>query len=313
MIVLAGALAACQTVSTGTPTVAPTPALPTPRPTLTPRATQTFAPATLPAPREAQPTPTPIVYRVQPGDTLIPIANKFGVSVQDLIAANNNLDPTRLQIDQELIIPSAQRQPVATRALLPSPTPMPFQVRGLNVYRTPAGSLEVLGEVVNPGQSPIGNVQLLVTLSDAGGKALLTQPFFVALEVIPAGGTSPFRVLFTDPPQTYANFGITILRGENFATNTRYARVRVTGSEGRPQGNVFRVTGDVQNSDTAPARLVRVIVTAYDAERKVVGYRYQELNNDAALAPGGTLAFEVNLLASAPNVASYGVAAEALK
>ena len=30
-------------------------------------------------------------------------------------------------------------------------TPLPFTVRGLNVYRTAAGSLEVLGEVFNPG------------------------------------------------------------------------------------------------------------------------------------------------------------------
>lgn len=44
------------------------------------------------------------VYRVKPGDTLYRIANTYGVSVNDLIAANN-LSSNILTIGQELIIP----------------------------------------------------------------------------------------------------------------------------------------------------------------------------------------------------------------
>lgn len=55
-------------------------------------------------------TPTPAVRRhiVVPGDTLYGIASQFGVSLDELIAANADRlpDPNRLDVGQELIIPS---------------------------------------------------------------------------------------------------------------------------------------------------------------------------------------------------------------
>lgn len=44
-------------------------------------------------------------YVVKEGDTLADIANSFGVSVADLIAANNLTNPDVIIVGQELIIP----------------------------------------------------------------------------------------------------------------------------------------------------------------------------------------------------------------
>ncbi len=50
-------------------------------------------------------TATPLVYAVQSGDSLLTIANQFGVDL-DLLASKNDIDdPTGLQIGQELVIP----------------------------------------------------------------------------------------------------------------------------------------------------------------------------------------------------------------
>jgi LysM repeat protein len=48
------------------------------------------------------------VYVVTFGDTLTTIANRFGVSVQQIIAANDLDNPDRLQVGQELIIPPSE-------------------------------------------------------------------------------------------------------------------------------------------------------------------------------------------------------------
>src|SRR5438105_2027586 len=48
-------------------------------------------------------------YTVQPGDTLFSIANKFGVSLDDLAHANNIADPTSIVPGQQLIIPVTPR------------------------------------------------------------------------------------------------------------------------------------------------------------------------------------------------------------
>ncbi len=50
-------------------------------------------------------TATPLVYSIQSGDTLLEIAQQFGVTVDLLVSKNDIDDPESLQIGQELIIP----------------------------------------------------------------------------------------------------------------------------------------------------------------------------------------------------------------
>ena len=306
------ALSACGQVVDQTPTPLPTLALPTPRATLTPRPTPTLAPPTVVSPREARPTPTPVIYTVQEGDTLIPIANKFGISVQDLIAANNNLDATRLQIGQTLVIPSGPRPIAQPGQLLPSPTPAPYQIRGLNVYRTAAGSLECLGEVFNPGPNALTSVQLQITLLDKNNQALLQTAFYVALEVVQPAQASPFRVLFTDPPPTFEKFEVKALRGELVDPKNRFTQMRITRRDGKQEGAGFKVTGEAQNTDTVAATRSRIIVTTYDANRLVIGYRFLPLS-ETSIAPKATISFEMSLLSAAPTVADFSVSVEALR
>ncbi len=54
------------------------------------------------------PAPTPQIYRVQAGDTMSRIANRFGIPLDELIEANRDSipDPDNLQIDDEVIIPA---------------------------------------------------------------------------------------------------------------------------------------------------------------------------------------------------------------
>lgn len=54
-------------------------------------------------------------YIVQPGDTLWKLAQRFGVTVADIIAANNLTDPNRLDVGQKLFIPVPAQQPTLFR------------------------------------------------------------------------------------------------------------------------------------------------------------------------------------------------------
>lgn len=87
----------------GTPGPAATEAPPTEAP-----------PADTPIPADT-PTPSPLgqTYTVQAGDIPVTIAEKFGIAVEALLAANPGLDPTGLVIGQVIIIPP------------PPPTPTP--------------------------------------------------------------------------------------------------------------------------------------------------------------------------------------------
>jgi LysM repeat protein len=93
-------------------TAEPTKAAATPTEGATTAATATeAAPAATPAPA-ATGTPVSVgqTYAVVEGDIPLTIAEKFGITVEELMAANPGLDPTALKIGQVLIIPP-KRQP----------------------------------------------------------------------------------------------------------------------------------------------------------------------------------------------------------
>ncbi|HEX5415964.1 MAG TPA: LysM peptidoglycan-binding domain-containing protein [Chloroflexota bacterium] len=92
---------------TFTPTVI-APETPTVKPTtvvvaaVTPSATR--GPGNTPSP-SPKPTRAPVYYVVQSGDTIEGISNKFGVSEDAIIRANNLDDPNTLSLGQKLVIP----------------------------------------------------------------------------------------------------------------------------------------------------------------------------------------------------------------
>jgi LysM repeat protein len=101
----AGPIIAAAT-ETAVPTEEPTEAPETPSPS--PDATETTAPTrTSPATPSPSPTATPEgeTYTIQEGDTLTAIAESFGVTLDELIAANNITDPNNVPVGTVLVIP----------------------------------------------------------------------------------------------------------------------------------------------------------------------------------------------------------------
>jgi len=90
-----GSLAALFATDTPTPTHTLTPTI-----TLTPSETPTPEPTLTPTPQG------PTTYIVEVGDNLSSIAEKFGVEVLAIMAANNLRDPNEIQVGVTLIIPA---------------------------------------------------------------------------------------------------------------------------------------------------------------------------------------------------------------
>ena len=120
--------------STSAPTLTPappTPVEPTPAPTATSRPLPTPTP-----PVPSQPTATatplpPLVHTVAEGETLSGIAAMYGVSLDELVAANAIADPSRIAIGQKLLIPdggqAALPSPSATAATATEPATTPTE------------------------------------------------------------------------------------------------------------------------------------------------------------------------------------------
>ena len=299
---LAAALitAACGRVITPEPTVdtAAVAVTPGPSPTPTPRLTATapiLPPADTPTPTL---TPTPIIHVIESGDTLYSIAFDYGVNPDTLQAINSIEDPRFLSIGQELIIPTGEETNDSTsNLLLPTPTPEPISVRGVAFYETPVGSLWCLGEVVNTTAEPLTNVQVKVMLFDSEGALVAEEDAFAASDLIAAGERSPFGILFTSPPPGWVNSQVGIVRGQA-AGELAAAYVPVTISEvtAEPAAGQIQIKGVVTNGSAGQAiGNVNIIMTTYDGEGLVTGFRQATVVPESALAPGGTVPFTVRL------------------
>lgn len=109
-------------------TATPAPAFP-PLPTVTETATST---ATVTPTPTAIPTPAWLTYTIRAGDTIGAIANRFGITQDELLRANDLTprDVTRLQIGDVIVLPGL---------LQATPTPTPTAVATEAPNATPAG------------------------------------------------------------------------------------------------------------------------------------------------------------------------------
>jgi LysM repeat protein len=114
-----------------------------------PSATSTpLASSTPPTATQSLASPTPFFYTVQEGDTLLAIADGFGMTSQQLLAANPSIaNPDALTIGQQLLIPSLSELSSASQGGVitsPSPantTPIGFASPTLPQLSTPAPQL----------------------------------------------------------------------------------------------------------------------------------------------------------------------------
>jgi len=138
------------------------------------------APAVAPSPAPAEQH-----YVVQPGDTLLGIAGRYGIPLEELMRANGISDPNLLQAGQTLVIPT-DGSPEPPALATTSPTPTSDAVGGATLPPaliptiTPSGEPVVqIGQVLGSGELAgevvvIRNLGGLVnlsqwTLSDAAG------------------------------------------------------------------------------------------------------------------------------------------------
>lgn len=305
-------LASCRPIEP-TPTVIPS-ATPTMEATASPTSMPTKTPAPLtPLPTDTPTmTPTPVIYVVKKGDNLLSIAKQYGVTAEAIQEANGILDPRRLQIGQELVIPmdeSALKTPPT-----PTATPMPYEILGITFQRLPSGRLWCLGEIENTAGVDLEQVQVAVSLFDEAGTLLAFSTAYTESDMVPKGARAPFVAVFDNPPETFATYQSVPLKGIPVTRQETYvSELEIVSHTGEARGpNSYSVSGRLRNAGDRPTRDVRVLITAYDAAGNVVAVRKVAPEVDELL-PGRSTDFQINLLATAGAVVTYTLRAEGLE
>lgn len=310
-VMIGALLAACGQVITVTPT-------PTPEPTPTigvAVAVATPPPTPTPAPYTPEPTatptitPTPVIYTIAPGESLLTVADRFGVSVAALQEANGILDPRTLQIGQQLIIPSEEvlEDEVNTT---PTPTPLPLAVENIHFSDTAIGGLWVMGEVFNSSDVPLEQVRVGVTLLDESDAELMQADGLSPLDLVDVGERAPFALLFGTAPDNFDRYQASVLRAVPAYVGSYYRDLEVRNLHGENEGTAsYIVNGTIYNFGPEEAVSVQVVLTAYDPLDRVIAMR--EVDPEYNVVPlGGETTFTAILAPTGGPVARIAAVAQ---
>jgi LysM repeat protein len=276
----------------------------------TPHTTQAAqTPEGLVAAETPLPSPTPFTYTVKSGDTISSIALQFGVSMDDLQAANPEISPNSMSIGQVIRIPSDPENPSGE----PTPTPAPFTVRQIECYPTSDQGMWCFVLVHNDFSDFMENVSAQVTLVDSDNTVHASQTALLPLNILPPNTSLPLTVFFPPEVPFDAKTQVQILTGIRLLPDDeRYLPATVSNTlvQVDAGGLSARVSGQVRMPEIASdASQVWVAATAYDEAGRVIGVRRWEW--DDGLAAGGSLPFEFLLSSIGGEISQVEFAVEA--
>ena len=272
-------------VSTNTPTLqrshTPLPSLTaTESPTLTPTNTQT-------------PTPAPVTWTVGKGDELMAIAFYYGITLDELLAANPSVTPNWMSVGTILQIPVTPTPlPTATATPAPTNTAQILQTQ----TATPSGPLELQGEP-SCYQNPLGELNCLVLIKNQGEETLenpsvsfrITSPksdyeselvVFAPLNLLQPGSSLPVLASFPAPvPEAYVSHAEIVYWLPTKPDDDRYADTEVTFSKISVSEDqmIAYVDGKI-SVDSAYREIASLwlLAVAFDQDGNPVGFRRWE-------------------------------------
>jgi LysM repeat protein len=255
------------------------------------------------------PSLTPFTYTVKRGDTISSIALEFGVSMDDLQAANPEISPNAMSVGQVLKIPSNPANPSGE----PTPTPVPFTIQQIECYPTADKGMWCFVLAHNDFSDFMENLSAQVTLVDADHTTIASQTALLPLNILAPGASLPLAVFFPPEIPFDAKPQVQVLTAIRLLPNDeRYlpATINNTLVQVNSDGRSAYVRGVVLLPGAAKAAAeIWVAGTVYDEAGHVVGVRRWE--SKAGLSAGGNLPFEFMVSSIGGTIARVEFAVEA--
>ena len=227
--------------------------------------------ATVSAVETTGPTPTPFSHLIVEGDTLLGIALQYGVELNDLLLANPSANPRFLTVGTRLVVPLGGGD-----GPIPTATPRPVDLSPVGCHSALSGELWCFLNVGVAEGPPIEGLVGLVTLLDAGGQPLRTEPAFSPLNLLLPGSELPLVAYFAPPvPEFSAAVAATISAVSAGEPAGRYLQVELVDvesfiSEDRLVGTVGGFLALEIGPDQS-AEWIRVVVVGLDPGGQIVG------------------------------------------
>jgi hypothetical protein len=166
----------------------------------------------------------------------------------------------------------------------------------LNAWVDRTGGFQIVGQIVNNGTLPLEFVRVQAQLYNAENRVMVERDDFVSSDLVQPGEFVPFSLVFSDGlPDGAVRYELhAVARYASFTLSTFYGaeNFAIVSSAEFDENGLLVISGQVRNEGARPADLVKVIVTVFDSQRRVVGTD-TTLVDQQHLAPGESSPFTV--------------------
>ena len=261
-----------------------------------------------------RPSPTPFAHIVEAEDTLLGIAIRYGLNLEELLAANPGIDPRILSIDQQILIPNPEGGPAGS--LLSTATPIPIALSAVACYRTGVDDLWCLAKATNDKGKAMEGIAAVISLIAEDGRVLNAKEAFGPLNLLPSGKSMPLGVLFSAPPENFSWATVAVTSSfvaEDPAERYFELEVAAESESAGGSGKTWRVNGSITLSPESPSGLniFSLLLVALDADENVVGFR--KILLESRLEPGETYTYATDVFSLGPAIEKIDILAEAIR
>jgi LysM repeat protein len=221
----------------------------------------------------AMPTATPMIITLKAGDTLWTIAAKAGLTKEQILAANPDLDPYSLKVGMKVVVPAAGTAANVTPEA-PTPTAVAVVVEAPKCTPSLTGGLYCFAVVHNELGFTVQGVDAQFILSNSETNETQVQPALLPLNHLQTGNDLPLFAYFTPP--VAANYSVQVqLFSALPDSSTDSTLVALTLDQ--PQTNISSdgYSGSVEGTVSTQTKASKfwIAAVAYDADGNVVAVR----------------------------------------
>jgi LysM repeat protein len=242
------------------------------------------------------PTPTPRTYTVREGDTFGSIAAKFGITVDELMRANPDLNPNAIPIGQVLVIPAPS---AGAETPQPSPTPAELGISAPACYDQPSGGRWCLVLVENPGpDSAVGVLFRFSLYPSAAADPSVSHEVGLPLTVLPAGERTVAAAFFAPQEARDAIVRVELISAVQTAETPEILPLTVQSENAEvfSDGVEVSVEFQVASPDGASAKRLDAVLALLDSAGRPVGFRILRSQGEWAAGPAHRLTLSAFVL-----------------
>lgn len=134
-----------------------------------------------------------------------------------------------------------------------------------------AGYYYVVGEVKNLGSTNLEFVRITVTFYDDANNVIATGFTFTEIDILVPQQKSPFAVSSYPSKNLVVDHYKVVVSDYSLTTTQPYRNLSAQGVTNSIEYGYYCIKGEVKNTGTLKATYVKIVVTYYDADGKVIG------------------------------------------